>query len=148
MGNRLKYVLLGVATPAVAAIVLLAVTTTAGQTPAGQTPLGPNQLQAQLRRLPNGKPDLNGIWQAVNTANWGLEGQGGGPSPVLELGAIGATEAAIRAKLGAPKAVDYNGARWTYETVDGVFVLYLFFAEGKVKIATPDDLPLDAVKRR
>jgi len=50
--------------------------------------------------------------------------------------------------LGEPKAVDYNGARWTYETADGVLVLYLFFAEGKVKIATPNDLPLNAVKRR
>src|SRR5437867_1621153 len=63
-------------------------------------------------------------------------------------GLIGATEAAIRSKLGEPKAVDYNGTRWTYETADGVSVLYLFFAEGKVKIATPNDLPLNAVKRR
>jgi len=91
MGNQVKYALLGVATTVVAAIVLLAVTTTAGQTPATQTPLGPNQPQTQLRRLPNGKPDLSGIWQAVNTANWDLEGQGGGPSPILALGAIGAT---------------------------------------------------------
>src|SRR5437867_8472598 len=74
-----------------ALIVLFAVRTTAAQTPAGQTALGPNQLQTQIRRLPNGKPDLSGIWQALNTANWDLEGQGGGPSPVLELGAIGAT---------------------------------------------------------
>jgi len=63
-------------------------------------------------------------------------------------GLIGATEAAIRSKLGEPKTVDYNGARWTYEAADGVFLLYLFFAEGKVKIATPNDLPLNAVKRR
>ena len=63
-------------------------------------------------------------------------------------GLIGATEAVIRSKLGEPKTVDYNGTRWTYETADGVFVLYLFFAEGKVKIATPNDLPVNAVKRR
>ena len=25
-------------------------------------------------RTPDGKPDLNGIWQAMNTANWDLEG--------------------------------------------------------------------------
>ena len=81
MGNPLKFAL----------IVLFAVTTAAAQTPAGQTALGSNQLQTQIRRLPNGKPDLSGIWQALNTANWDLEGQGGGPSPVLELGAIGAT---------------------------------------------------------
>ena len=59
MGNPLKFAL----------IVLFAVTTTAAQTPAGQTALGPNQLQTQIRRLPNGKPDLSGIWQALNTAN-------------------------------------------------------------------------------
>ncbi len=45
MGNPLKFAL----------IVLFAVTTTAAQTPAGQTALGPNQLQTQIRRLPNGK---------------------------------------------------------------------------------------------
>src|SRR5262249_32543538 len=81
MGNPLKFAL----------IALFAVTTTEAQTPAGQTALGPNQLQTQIRRLPNGKPDLSGIWQALNTANWDLEGQGGGPSSVVELGAIGAT---------------------------------------------------------
>ena len=68
MGNPLKFALL----------VLFAVATTAAQTPAGQTALGPNQLQTQIRRLPNGKPDLSGIWQALNTADWDLEGQGGG----------------------------------------------------------------------
>ena len=63
-------------------------------------------------------------------------------------GLIGVAEAAIRAKLGEPAAVDFNGTRWTYETVGGVYVLHVFFAEGKVKIVTPDDLPLDAVKHR
>src|SRR2546427_6318906 len=81
MGNPLKFTL----------IVLFAVTTAAAQTPAGQTALGPNQLQTQIRRLPNGKPDLSGIGHALNTANWARDGQGGGPSLVLELGAIGAT---------------------------------------------------------
>ena len=63
-------------------------------------------------------------------------------------GLIGGTEAAIRAKLGEPAAVDFNRTRWTYETVGGVLVLHVFFAEGKVKIVTPNDLPLDAVKKR
>ena len=40
----------------------------------------------------DGKPDLNGIWQAMNTAYWDLEGQGGGPAPKegFELGAVAA----------------------------------------------------------
>jgi hypothetical protein len=33
---------------------------------------------------------LNGIWQNLSTANWDLEDQGGGPSPVFLTGAVGA----------------------------------------------------------
>ena len=36
------------------------------------------------------KPDLNGIWQAMNTANFDLEDHDGGPSPVILTGAVGA----------------------------------------------------------
>jgi hypothetical protein len=36
------------------------------------------------------KPDLNGIWQAMNTANFDLEDHEGGPSPVILTGAVGA----------------------------------------------------------
>ena len=36
------------------------------------------------------KPDLNGIWQALNTANWDLEAHQGGPSPVFVTGVWGA----------------------------------------------------------
>ena len=36
------------------------------------------------------KPDLNGIWQVMNTANWDLEDHEGGPSPVFVTGAWGA----------------------------------------------------------
>ncbi|HEY7387571.1 MAG TPA: hypothetical protein VH640_03630 [Bryobacteraceae bacterium] len=39
-------------------------------------------------------PDLNGIWQAVNSANWDLEPHAAGPSPFPSLlGAIGAEPA-------------------------------------------------------
>ena len=36
------------------------------------------------------RPDLNGIWQAMNTANWDLLDHGSAPGPVSSLGAIGA----------------------------------------------------------
>ena len=36
------------------------------------------------------KPDLNGIWQALNTANWDLEDASRGASPVIVTGAWGA----------------------------------------------------------
>jgi hypothetical protein len=51
------------------------------------------QAGAQLYKAPRaagGKPDLNGVWQAVNTANWDLEGHAAGPGVIPALGAIGA----------------------------------------------------------
>jgi hypothetical protein len=58
---------------------LLALTAVAGQAPAYRAP-----------RTPDGKPNLNGIWQAMNTANWDVEPHAAGPSMVRELGAIAA----------------------------------------------------------
>ena len=74
--------------------------------------------------------------------------KGGQPLDRMSAGLVGATEAAVRAKLGEPASVEFNGTRWTYQTVGGTLVLHLFFAENKVKIVTPNDLPLDAVRRR
>ena len=36
------------------------------------------------------KPDFNGIWQALGTAHWDLEGHEARPGPVVALGALGA----------------------------------------------------------
>jgi hypothetical protein len=41
-------------------------------------------------RTPDGKPNLNGIWQAVNTANWDLLDHSAQAGPVVALGALGA----------------------------------------------------------
>ena len=38
-------------------------------------------------RTADGKPDLNGIWQALNTANWDLEDHAARLGPVVALGA-------------------------------------------------------------
>ena len=46
--------------------------------------------QAQTYRAPrtaDGKPNLNGIWQALNEANWDLEAHAASQGPVLALGA-------------------------------------------------------------
>jgi hypothetical protein len=40
--------------------------------------------------MPDGKPNLNGIWQAMNTANWDLEEHSAQPGLVVAMGAIGA----------------------------------------------------------
>src|SRR6266481_8057526 len=72
---------------------LLILALLAAQTPAYRAP-----------RTPDGKPDLNGIWQALNEANYDIEMHSARPAlavrpgpygpvpapPVLALGAIGA----------------------------------------------------------
>ena len=56
---------------------LLHVSSSAAQTPANRGP-----------RTVDGKPDLNGIWQALNKANWDIETHGPSQGPA-DLGAIG-----------------------------------------------------------
>jgi hypothetical protein len=43
-------------------------------------------------RMPDGKPDLNGVWQALTSANWDLQDHAAQaqPGPWLQLGAVGA----------------------------------------------------------
>ena len=41
-------------------------------------------------RTPDGKADLNGIWQALNTANWDLQEHPARTGLVVALGAVGA----------------------------------------------------------
>lgn len=48
------------------------------------------QPSRDIPRLPDGKPNLSGIWQALNTANWELEEHAARPGLVVAMGAIGA----------------------------------------------------------
>lgn len=49
----------------------------------------------QAPRTADESPDLNGIWQTINTANWNIEPHAAGPSMVRELGAIAAVPAGL-----------------------------------------------------
>ncbi|HXA66312.1 MAG TPA: hypothetical protein VNV82_14225 [Bryobacteraceae bacterium] len=49
----------------------------------------PATAQTPIPRMPGGKPNLNGLWQAMTTAYWDLEDHSAQAGPVLELGAIG-----------------------------------------------------------
>lgn len=40
--------------------------------------------------MPDGKPNLTGLWQAMGTAYWDIQDHGAQPGPFFQLGAIGA----------------------------------------------------------
>ena len=71
--------------PLAAAVVL----SLAGKPAAGQT------AGYKARRTADAKPDLNGVWQALGTAHWDLEGHAARPGPVVALGAAGAVPAGL-----------------------------------------------------
>lgn len=49
--------------------------------------------QAQAPRTAAGRPDLNGIWQAIGTAHWDLEAHSARAGAMVPLGAVGAVPA-------------------------------------------------------
>ena len=53
------------------------------------------QTPARVPRMPDGKPNLNGIWQAMNTANWDLLTHGPADAPLVATGAQGITPPGI-----------------------------------------------------
>src|ERR1700693_2569361 len=70
---------------ALAAISALCAVPAAAQAPAA----------ARAGRTADGKPNLNGIWQVLNTANWDLQSHAAQPGQMIPLGAIGAVPAGL-----------------------------------------------------
>jgi hypothetical protein len=56
----------------------------------GAMPTVSNAQTSSLPRSPDGHPNLNGIWQTLNTANWDIQEHAARPGLVVALGAIGA----------------------------------------------------------
>lgn len=53
--------------------------------------LATGQAQApRIPRMPDGKPNFTGVWQAVGTAHWDIQDHSPQPGPLYQLGAIGA----------------------------------------------------------
>jgi len=62
-------------------------------------PAGAQGQAYKAPRTPDGKPNMNGIWQALNTANWDLQDHASQASLVVATGAWGA-------EPGGPGVVD------------------------------------------
>src|SRR5881296_340951 len=96
-GSRMQNIILNtlrMAAVAAAGAALAAAVMTAGQAPSYRAP-----------RTPDGKPDLNGIWQALNEANYDLEMHMARPAMALRAGPYGSLPAAPVLALGAVGSV-------------------------------------------
>jgi hypothetical protein len=94
MSHRLRGVSAGIATAAVLTVLLHFVMPIAGQSAAYRAP-----------RAADGKPDLNGIWQAINEANYDLQMHMARPAMALRAGPYGPVPAAPVLALGAVGSV-------------------------------------------
>ena len=105
----MRNVLRGLLTAAAAATVVVTVgrmSTLAGQAPAGrgaQAPAG--RGTAAPRPAAGAHPDLNGIWQAMNPANYDIQEHMARPAMALRAGPYGPVPAAPVLALGAAGSV-------------------------------------------
>src|SRR5262245_1828430 len=95
MRARLRDVLIATLAAAIGAVLVTTVRTVEGQAPAAY----------RAPRLADGKPDLNGIWQALNEANYDLEAHMARPALQLRPGPFGPVPAAPVLAFGAVGSV-------------------------------------------
>src|SRR5262247_3214034 len=108
MRSRVRDVLIAAIAAGVGAILAATALPLQGQTaaPARQTPAAPAAAAAyRAPRLADGHPDLNGIWQALNEANYDLEAHMARPALQLRAGPYGPVPAAPVLALGAVGSV-------------------------------------------
>jgi hypothetical protein len=130
--GRARLWVVGVVSAAAGALAAATALPLAGQAPRSAAAQQP--ARAGIPRAPGGKPDLNGIWQALNSANWDIEAHSARPAlamrpgpvvpvpakEVLAMGAIGAVPSGLGVVDGgelpylpeARKKRDENQAQW------------------------------------
>src|SRR5262245_5053877 len=98
-----------IAAAAVGTVFSMATIRAVGQAPAGRgagrgaaQPAGRGAAQPAARgatggRVPHnawdGHPNMNGVWQTMNSANWNLEDHAAMAGPMYQMGAVGAVPA-------------------------------------------------------
>src|SRR5688572_25946364 len=92
--QRVRTLIAVLAAAALGAVLATMALPVAGQTAAYRAP-----------RLADGHPDLNGIWQALNEANYDIELHAARPAMALRAGPYGPVPAAPVLALGAVGAV-------------------------------------------
>ena len=83
----------------------------------------PVKAVAKGPRMTDGKPNLNGVWEAITTANWDIQDHSAAAGPMWQLGAIGAIPAGqgivegneIPYKPAALEKKKQNKANWPAE---------------------------------
>ncbi len=97
MRNRLNASMVAIAIASVVAAIAIMTKGATGQTPAatsGSTIQFPTAYKAP--RMPDGNPDLNGIWQQFTTAAWDIQDHPAAPGPYPEMmGVYGAQPAGV-----------------------------------------------------
>jgi hypothetical protein len=76
------------------------------------------QAPARAARAADGKPSLDGIWQAVNEANWDIEGHSAAAGRVLALGAEDAVVPGLGVVEGGPLPYLPDAAKKKKENFD------------------------------
>src|SRR6266516_5342647 len=94
MWKKVQNAITAVAVAAVGAVLAVAFMPVAGQAPVYRAP-----------RTARGKPDLNGVWQALNEANYDIQAHTARPAMALRSGPYGPVPAAPVLALGAAGAV-------------------------------------------
>jgi len=110
---------------AAAAVVCISLTLTpdaarAQSAPTKKAKPGPVKIGS---RMPDGKPNLNGVWEYIGAANWNIQDHSAAPGPFWQLGAIGAIPAGqgivegneIPYKPAALEKKNQNKAHWPAE---------------------------------